>query len=312
MCGLVKGLSHRAYRKEITRGVDELSAKLRLLERGQWCADREPMLKAYAAGLADDEQQRQARQHLSHCRHCVEFVGKLRAICTRSEARSPGLGWPTRWAATRSRSAIGSARPPSERATPRSACSRVAAESRQRPWHRQGQRAGPAAPGSARPVASPSWRESARSQVVAACIGTGAATACVATGLAPVHLPTTAERAEVEQAPAERPAHHGASSRPLTLPSQVGHEVAAPPPGARPAPPPETVDTPIEPEPAPAPPVQQEFGLVLCGRGEQRLRERGRRGRRCLEPGEGTRGAVTQELGLVATLNCKGRSEWTE
>ena len=77
ICGLVKGLSPRAYRKEITRGVDELAGKLRLLERGQWCADREPVLKAYAAGLADAEQQRQARQHLSHCRHCLEFVGKL-------------------------------------------------------------------------------------------------------------------------------------------------------------------------------------------------------------------------------------------
>ena len=77
VCGLVKGLSPRAYRKEITRGVDELTEKLRLLERGEWCADREPVLKAYAAGLADAEQQRQARQHLSHCRHCAEFVGKL-------------------------------------------------------------------------------------------------------------------------------------------------------------------------------------------------------------------------------------------
>ncbi len=77
VCGLVKGLSPRAYRKEITRGVDELTEKLRLLERGEWCADREPVLKAYAAGLADAEQQRQARQHLSHCRQCAEFVGKL-------------------------------------------------------------------------------------------------------------------------------------------------------------------------------------------------------------------------------------------
>jgi RNA polymerase sigma factor (sigma-70 family) len=77
VCGLIKGLSLRAYRKEITRGVDELAAKLRLLEQGDWCADREPILKAYAAGLADREQERQAQQHLSHCRHCGEFVGRL-------------------------------------------------------------------------------------------------------------------------------------------------------------------------------------------------------------------------------------------
>lgn len=77
VCGLVKGLSPRAYRKEITRGVDELTEKLRLVERGEWCSDREPVLKAYACGLANAEQERQAQQHLSHCRHCTDFVGKL-------------------------------------------------------------------------------------------------------------------------------------------------------------------------------------------------------------------------------------------
>ena len=77
VCRLVKGLSPRAYRKEITRGVDELTEKLRLVEKGEWCADREPVLKAYAAGLADPDQERQAQQHLSHCRHCTDFVAKL-------------------------------------------------------------------------------------------------------------------------------------------------------------------------------------------------------------------------------------------
>ena len=77
VCELVKGLSPRAYRKEITRGVDELTEKLRCFESGDWCADREPILKAYAAGLADSEQKLQAQQHLSHCRNCSEFVGKL-------------------------------------------------------------------------------------------------------------------------------------------------------------------------------------------------------------------------------------------
>jgi RNA polymerase sigma factor (sigma-70 family) len=77
VCGLIKGLSPRAYRKEITRGVDELTEKIRLLEEGEWCADREPVLKAYAAGHADPDQERQAQQHLAHCRHCGEFVGRL-------------------------------------------------------------------------------------------------------------------------------------------------------------------------------------------------------------------------------------------
>ena len=37
VCGLVKGLSPRAYRKEITRGVDEVTERMRAVERGSWC-----------------------------------------------------------------------------------------------------------------------------------------------------------------------------------------------------------------------------------------------------------------------------------
>jgi hypothetical protein len=77
VCELIEGLSPRAYRKEITKGVDQLTERLRLVENGEWCADREPVLKAFAAGLADAEQELQAQQHLSHCRHCADFVGKL-------------------------------------------------------------------------------------------------------------------------------------------------------------------------------------------------------------------------------------------
>ncbi len=79
VCGLVKGLSPRAYRKEITRGVDEVATKLRLVEEGRWCGDREQVLNAYAAGIADEEQRRQAEQHLAHCRHCADYVGKVSA-----------------------------------------------------------------------------------------------------------------------------------------------------------------------------------------------------------------------------------------
>src|SRR5256885_1681437 len=55
----------------------ELTANPGWVGRGEGCADRAPVLKAYAAGLADADQQRQARQHLSHCRHCADFVAKL-------------------------------------------------------------------------------------------------------------------------------------------------------------------------------------------------------------------------------------------
>ena len=53
------------------------TAKIRLVEEGRWCAEREPLLKTYAAGLADEDQVLQAEHHLAHCRHCHEFVGKL-------------------------------------------------------------------------------------------------------------------------------------------------------------------------------------------------------------------------------------------
>ena len=77
VCELIEGLSPRAYRKEVTKGIDQLADRVRVLERGEWCADREPILKAFAAGIADAEQQHQAQLHLAHCRHCADFVGKL-------------------------------------------------------------------------------------------------------------------------------------------------------------------------------------------------------------------------------------------
>jgi RNA polymerase sigma factor (sigma-70 family) len=77
VCDLVEGLSPRAYRKEITRGVDELTERMRSLERGEWCAERETLLKAYASGLADADECRQARAHLAHCHQCSDFVARL-------------------------------------------------------------------------------------------------------------------------------------------------------------------------------------------------------------------------------------------
>ena len=77
VCGMIDGLSPRAYRKEVTRGVDQLASRIKLVEDGRWCKEREPVLKAYAAGIADPDQTIQAQHHLSHCRHCQEFVGKL-------------------------------------------------------------------------------------------------------------------------------------------------------------------------------------------------------------------------------------------
>ena len=77
VCALIEGLSPRAYRREITRGVEQLTRRMRALERGEWCADREPLLRALVAGVADGDQERQARAHLAHCRPCSEFVARL-------------------------------------------------------------------------------------------------------------------------------------------------------------------------------------------------------------------------------------------
>ena len=77
VCALVKGLSPRAYRKEITRGVQEMTERMRAVESGEWCISREPLLRAFAAGLADADQERQARAHLAHCRECSSFVARL-------------------------------------------------------------------------------------------------------------------------------------------------------------------------------------------------------------------------------------------
>ena len=77
VCRLIGGLSPRAYRKEITRGVEQMIARYGQLESGEWCESRAPLLRDYVAGVADADRERQAREHISHCRHCSELVGRL-------------------------------------------------------------------------------------------------------------------------------------------------------------------------------------------------------------------------------------------
>lgn len=77
VCGLVENLSPRAYRKEVTRGVEQMIERLRQAESGEWCESREPVLRDYVAGTADAEGRLQATQHISHCRSCSELVGRL-------------------------------------------------------------------------------------------------------------------------------------------------------------------------------------------------------------------------------------------
>ncbi len=77
VCGLIAGLSPRAYRKEITRGVEQLIERLKEVENGKWCESREPILRDYVAGTADEDASRQALRHLHHCRACADLVSRL-------------------------------------------------------------------------------------------------------------------------------------------------------------------------------------------------------------------------------------------
>jgi RNA polymerase sigma factor (sigma-70 family) len=271
VCALVEGLSHRAYRKEITRGVDEISSKLRLVEEGRWCGSREPVLKAYVAGLADEEERRQAEHHLAHCRHCADYVGKLNghlhelaaSVTWTGAADAMGgdrlsLGDRVAAVAERARDAAlgGFNRSGGE-----------SAESVAQAGAAGGARgAGAGAAGGLAKLAG----LGAVPKLVAACVGTGAAaTACVAAGIAPLHLPDAVNsHSVVERGAPERPGRDPVAVEPSTLPSQVGHEapVAEPKPSP-PSRPPETGFTPAEPAPAPTPPVQQEFGLAPAGGG---------------------------------------------
>ncbi len=96
VCRLIDGLSPRAYRKEITRGVEEMIARFRQLESGEWCATREPLLRDYVAGVADDEERRQARRaHLPLPAAAASSSAGLATVCTSSAAVSRrGRRWP--------------------------------------------------------------------------------------------------------------------------------------------------------------------------------------------------------------------------
>ncbi len=77
VCALVKGLSPRAYRKEITRGVEQLIERLGQVETGEWCESRQPVIRDYVAGTAGEDETRQAVQHIEHCRACADLVARL-------------------------------------------------------------------------------------------------------------------------------------------------------------------------------------------------------------------------------------------
>jgi RNA polymerase sigma factor (sigma-70 family) len=282
VCGLVKGLSHRAYRKEITRGVDEIATKLRLVESGQWCSDREPLLKAYAAGLADAEQRRQAQQHLSHCRHCCDFVGKLAgqlhdmgtAVAIPSAAGAIADG---RWSladrvvdlAYRAKDSAASVLGRGSGEGAQEASSQVFSLS-------TGARgAGAAGTGLLAKAAG----MGAAGKLTAMCLGGGvAATACLATGVVPAGLPgsgpdrgntpapplSAREAANLGRAQPQLGAPYEAPDPPAPDPEPAPEPPPAPPPPATTTVPTTTVATTTTPAPiAPTtPPTDQEFDVA--------------------------------------------------
>lgn len=263
VCELIDGLSPRAYRKEITRGIDELTERMRKLERGDWCADREGVLKAFAAGLADPEQERQAQLHLAHCRPCSEFVGKLSghlhdigsaaAVPALDLADDGSLAVPDRLADLAER----------------------ARDSAAGLFSKGGAVAGDGAT-SALPATAPRGAGAVGAGLVAKLAGVGAAgkaaLACVTGGVATVCVVAAIGPLDVRQAPRADQAA-GAREQPARiariegiLPSQVDSldtpESPSPPPTAEPPPPaPEPEPAPTEPapteEPAVPPSVQQ-------------------------------------------------------
>lgn len=280
VCGLVKGLSPRAYRKEITRGIDELAAKLRLVESGEWCSDREPLLKAYAAGIADEEQRRQAQQHLSHCRHCTDFVGKLSgnlhdlgsaaAIPATADAIHDGhLSLLDRAADLAHRakdSAVGMLGRNGGDAAQETSAQTISAAGGARG-------AGAAGTGVLAKLAG----AGTAGKLTAMCFGSGvAATACLATGVVPARLPDLGGGGEPKPAVVAKRIGHPARVQtnrvgaPYDVPEEPAPDPAPPATTTTATPPPTTTTTPTytttatTPIAPTAPAPEQEYGVAAA------------------------------------------------
>jgi RNA polymerase sigma factor (sigma-70 family) len=277
VCGMVKGLSHRAYRKEITRGIDEVSARLRLVEEGRWCEDREPVLKAYVAGIADADERRQAEQHLAHCRHCTEYVGKL-------SGHLHEIGSSIAW--------TGAAHAIDDRPLPMldrvgGTLDRVrdAVTGRGVPETSEVTTAQVASSGAGRGAGAAGASVLAKvagagavPKILAACLAGGAAATCVAAGVLPGVETAGPDRQVAERQLADTHPNHRAPKFYDTIPAQSGHETpvptaddqqsAAPAPDSEPAPSPAPAPAPAPPAPAaefdasaaPSPTSSSEFG----------------------------------------------------
>jgi RNA polymerase sigma factor (sigma-70 family) len=279
VCELVEGLSRRAYRKEITRGIDDLTECMRKLETGDWCADREAVLKAYASGLADAEQRRQAEAHLSHCQDCSDFVGRLSGhlhdlgtgllLPITIDGIDGHVSLTDRLSelGERTRESIGGLLTRGGGDGLHDTVGQVATAG--------GTRGAGAA--SAGILAKLAGLGTAGKVAVACLTGSAAATACIGAGVVPgLEAPGVESRGQ--QAASSDPHVGGAASptdRPLPDPGpgEAPVEPVDPEPvdSSAPKPPAEPEPAPAEPEPAPAepvapsaPPVAQEFGVAAA------------------------------------------------
>ena len=263
VCGLVEGLSLRAYRKEITRGVEQFTARLKKLDDGEWCEEREPILQSFVAGTADADQQIQAKAHLAHCRGCNDFVARLSghlhdvgsaiALPGALDALDGRISIPDRALdfADRVRDSVAGTFGRTQAATEPVTSTAAGGGTRG---------AGTAGAGIAAKLAG----LGGAGKVASACLAGGAAaTVCVAAGVAPVPFASSDSDgsdepprvAQSEPPSPDRPARPPES--PDLLPVQVGHETPPPAPDPQPSPDPQpeaqpqAEPAPVEPEPAP-------------------------------------------------------------
>jgi len=268
VCALVPGLSPRAYRKEITRGVEDLIEALGKVESGEWCEDRERLIRDLVAGTADESSRRQAIEHLNHCRACSELARRLSRqlheigslIALASVAGCIGGGLPL---LQRLGEAIGGIKAAAVNAAEK-------AESTATTLLASGGAKGSGAAG-AGAVAKLAGAGTA-TKAVAACVGAGAAaTACVAAGVVPgFALPDLDPKLERRPLAAiARPSSREVRKPRVAIASVVrvsravdaegtsSHPQGPPdPPPAAPPPTPAPEAPPVE-EPASPPPVQE-------------------------------------------------------
>jgi RNA polymerase sigma factor (sigma-70 family) len=273
VCDLVKGLSPRAYRKEITRGIDDLTECMRKLERGDWCADREGVLKAYASGLADAEQRRQAKAHISHCQECSDFVGRLTGHL---HDLGSGVAVPTALDGLDGHvSLVDRLTDLGERArdSVASVVSRGGAESAQEGLGSVVGTGGARGAGAAGAgvLAKVAGIGSAGKIAVACVTGGIAATACIGAGVVPGAGTSDGSRDGSGRPPPAASAEPAPSDRPLpeVQPTEVQptDPPASPADSPPPAPtPPESSpkNQPVEPVASDAPPGEQEFGVAAA------------------------------------------------